>query len=422
MATSMWPRLWKIANINPIPKVDIPKIKKDFRGINITPIIARAFERIVYEHFSKDTFERELNNNQFAYRKGGSCVDALLKVRHFNLKALDNSWNKTVRLFAMDFSKAFDSVRHNILGEKLKATGLNPYLVNWYFDFLKDRKQRIMHNGIVCEWKMVNKGTTQGSVSGPHLFNLFVNDLIIEEENKTALDKYADDATLQVVVLKNSQDDSLTYLNQFMNWTEENYMSCNTSKCKELVVNKSGRAEQYIPPSIMNMEQCPKLKLLGVTFQSNCKFTEHVKNMLYSANKSLYVIRSLRKEGLCQRELNLLFNSLVISKILYGLSVYGSSTPDLYTVQCFLTRCFKRNYSSKHYDIYKLLERSDRNIWRKIKNNDNHPLKHMLPIVKDSSRRLRNKSSLWPKCNTERFKNSFFNRLIFKYNLHVDNE
>ncbi|CAB3994406.1 Hypothetical predicted protein [Paramuricea clavata] len=193
-----------------------------------------------------DTFERGLNNNQFAYRKGGSCVDALLKVQHFNLKALDNSPNKTVRLFAMDFSKAFDSVRHNILGEKLKATGLNPYLVNWYLDFLKDRKQRIVHNGIICEWKMVNKGTTQGSVSGPHLFNLFVNDLTIEEENKTALDKYADDVMLQVVVLKNSQDDSLTYLNQFMNWTEENDMSCNTSKCKELVLNKSGRAEQYI--------------------------------------------------------------------------------------------------------------------------------------------------------------------------------
>ena len=168
------------------------------------------------------------------------------------MKALDNSLNKAVRLFAMDFSKAFDSVRLNILGEKLKATGLNPYLVNWYLDFLKDRKQRIMHNGIVCEWKMVNKGITQGSVSGPHLLNLFVNDLTIEEENKTALDKYADDATLQVVVLKNSQGDSLTYLNQFMNWTEENDMSCNTSKCKELVLNKSGRAEQYIPPSITN--------------------------------------------------------------------------------------------------------------------------------------------------------------------------
>ena len=112
----------------------------------------------------------------------------------------------------MDFSKAFDCVRHNILGEKLKNTGLNPYLVNCYLDFLKDRKQRIIHSGIVCEWRMVNNRTTQGSVSGPHLFNLFFNDLIIEEENKAASDKYADDATLQVVVQKNSQDYSLTYL------------------------------------------------------------------------------------------------------------------------------------------------------------------------------------------------------------------
>ena len=95
----------------------------------------------------------------------------------------------------------------------------------------------------------MNKGTTQGSVSGPHLFNLFVNDLIIEKENKAALDKYADDATLQVVVQKNSQDYSLTYLDQFTNWTETNYMSCNTSKCKELVLKKSGRAEKYIPPT-----------------------------------------------------------------------------------------------------------------------------------------------------------------------------
>ena len=66
-----WPSLWKTANINPIPKVDIPKIKKDFRGLNITPVIARAFERIVYGHFSKETFESGVNNNRFAYRKGG---------------------------------------------------------------------------------------------------------------------------------------------------------------------------------------------------------------------------------------------------------------------------------------------------------------------------------------------------------------
>ena len=127
-----------------------------------------------------------------------------------------------------------------------------------------------MHSGIVCEWKMVNKGTTQGSVSGPHLFNVFVNDLIIKEENKAALDKYAGDATLQVscvVQFPGLHFNLLRSVHELQ--TETNYMSCNTSSCKELVLKKSGRAEQYILPSIKNMEQCPKLNLMGVTFQFN---------------------------------------------------------------------------------------------------------------------------------------------------------
>lgn len=105
LSTSMWCSLWKTANINPIPKVEI------LGGINITLVIARTFERMVYELFSKETFESGLNSNQFANRKGGCCVDALLKIQHFNLKAFDNNLNKTVRVFTMDFSKAFDSVR-----------------------------------------------------------------------------------------------------------------------------------------------------------------------------------------------------------------------------------------------------------------------------------------------------------------------
>ena len=113
-----------------------------------------------------------------------------------------------LRLFAMDFSKAFDSVNHKLLGNKLKFTTLDPYIINWYLSFLKDRKQRVVHDGKVCKWIAVNKGTIQGSVSGPPLFNVFLNDLNIREQNKAALDKYADDSTLQVVVWKNSADES----------------------------------------------------------------------------------------------------------------------------------------------------------------------------------------------------------------------
>ena len=91
----------------------------------------------------------------------------------------------------MDFSKAFDSVRHELLFNKLNLL-LNGYVINWYHSFLYNRQQRMVHNNDLHEWKGVNKGTTQGSVSGPYLFNVFLNDLEIKLGSTPALFKYAD--------------------------------------------------------------------------------------------------------------------------------------------------------------------------------------------------------------------------------------
>ena len=99
----------------------------------------------------------------------------------------------------MDFSKAFDKVQHSLGGEKLKALSLNPNVVNWYLSFLMDRKQRLISKSITYKSHSVNKGTAQGSVSGPHLFNLFIHD----DNTLTSIVKYADDTTLQVKVCTN---------------------------------------------------------------------------------------------------------------------------------------------------------------------------------------------------------------------------
>ena len=107
---------WKRLNINPIPKVDIPKEKSDYRGINITPVITRAFEKVVY--------------NTFAYCESGNCTSALLTIQHFINKHLDNPDCEAVRVFAMDFSKALDSVRHELLSNKLKLLPLNAYIID----------------------------------------------------------------------------------------------------------------------------------------------------------------------------------------------------------------------------------------------------------------------------------------------------
>lgn len=117
LSIQTWPRSWTEANINPLPKVDVPVETADFRGINVMPVIAKAFERIVYNTFNVQEVEAYLCPNKFAYNTCESCINAVLKMPHTILGALDNTGNKTVRLLTMDFSTAFDYVRHHRLVE-----------------------------------------------------------------------------------------------------------------------------------------------------------------------------------------------------------------------------------------------------------------------------------------------------------------
>ena len=177
---------------------------------------------------------------QYAYRDGCRCADALIQIQYNYLKALDDKDCNYVRLFAMDFSKAFDNVKHPLVGEKLKALHLNPYVVNWYLSYLMDRKQRLIFKDVTYKWHTVNKETTQGSVSGPHLINLFINVLVIRDCDlyNTSIVKYADETTLLVKVNENETDLSQEVVNQFFSWTQDNAMACNAKKCNELILCK----------------------------------------------------------------------------------------------------------------------------------------------------------------------------------------
>ena len=155
-----------------------------------------------------------------------------------------------------------------------------------------------MFSGSSYCWYNVNKGTTQGSVSGPYLFNLLINNLDLVNCPYASLSKYADDTTMQVIVNKAGTDcDSDAVISQYLSLSSTNYMLCNLSKCKELVLKKKGHVN---PSPIGNVEQAEFLVLLGVTFQGNGRFTEHTKRKLFAVfetNKCLYTLRSLRKEG-----------------------------------------------------------------------------------------------------------------------------
>ena len=414
LSSYTWPELWKRANINPLPKVDIPKEKTEFRGINITPVIARAFEKIVYNIYARHIIEKSLSHTQFAYRNGGSCTDALLSMQHFMYTYLDDPNCVAVRLFTMDFSKAFDSINHKLLSDKLKCLPLNPYIVNWYLSFLENRQQRVVYTDFIGEWKNVNRGVMQGSVSGPYLFNIFINDLELEINRIPALFKYADDSNIVIPVWKNMASRT-DLVEKFLCWTQENKMKCNPEKCRELIIPKKGFNEVIL--SLHNIPQCTSVVILGMTFQENGKFGMHVKAKMLKANKSLYVIRTLRKEGISQLETDKLFKSIVLSNFIYGISVYGTSDSDLTVVQKFLDRCYKRHYISEKVDVRELLRKTDIKLYNKRVLNKEQPLNNILPEKKLVGYNLRKENFLYPNVNTIRFKNTYVNRLIFKYDI-----
>ena len=168
---------------------------------------------------------------------------------------------------------------------------------------------------------------------------------------------------------------------------------------------------------VFGIPQTCQLSVLGLILQDNGRFDCHVHVKLIKANKCLFILRSLRKEGYSQAELDHLFSSIVLPSITYGLPVYGASEAELTTMQCFLDRCYKRKYTSKSFSIKHLLEEQDRKVFRMVSGIDRHPLRGLLPKKKASTYNLRNRTSQYPKVNTDRFKNSYINRLIFKYNL-----
>ncbi|XP_044169590.1 uncharacterized protein LOC122953688 isoform X1 [Acropora millepora] len=127
--------------------------------------------------------------------------------------------------------------------------------------------------------------------------------------------------------------------------------------------------------------------------------------------------RCLRKEGCSQAEVDHLFSSIVLPSITYALSVYGASESELTIAQQFLDRCFKRRYISKKLEIGELLKVQDHRICRKVSSIPNHPLRANFPETKITRYNLRNKSPAMPAIHTDRFKNTFFNRIVFKYNV-----
>ena len=214
--------MWKLANISPFPKESPLTECNQLRPISLTDIIMRIFERLVYKQQLSSVLKTAIGPDQFAYKEGLNTTMALIKCQHHWMEWLDRDAD-FVRVFSFDFSKAFDSVPHQVLCTKLKSYDINPFITNWIISFLSGRQQRVVVNGIVTDFLNINRGVTQGTVLEPILFAIMVND-IKPVFPKNQLFKYADDLKLSVPVKFNSVDTSRLEVANILQWADENNM------------------------------------------------------------------------------------------------------------------------------------------------------------------------------------------------------
>lgn len=313
------PRDLKEANVTAIHKTGSTDRVDCYRPISLTSVPGKVLESVIKERVVEHLEGHDLlRNSQHGFRSGRSCITNLLSFFHHMFACYDQS--RAIDVVYLDFKKAFDKVPHRRLLVKVRALGIGGPVAQWIESWLSGRSQRVVANGVASDWVPVTSGVPQGSVLGPLLFLIYINDL--DENLLSRIAKFADDTKLGAnaadeAAVRNLQHD----LASISDWSNVWQMPFNTDKCHVLHVGRANPKSNYVLCGEAITERSVE-KDLGVLVTNDLKFSKQCLAAESKAQKILgYVRRQFRYRN--KQSVLALFNALVRPILEYGVQFWS---------------------------------------------------------------------------------------------------
>ena len=318
LSLGQYPICWKMANVIPLFKKNNRQLRNNYRPISLLVSLSKICEKVVFVRL-----HNFLNNTGFFYRfqsgfrSGDSTVMQLTYIVDKIYKALEKG--REVRAVFLDISKAFDRVWHRGLLAKLKSLGVNGPMLLWFESYLSGRKQRVVIDGECSDWQNIQAGVPQGSVLGPLLFLIYINDITNDISTNCFL--FADDSLLidevespAVSARKLNRDLSL-----ISTWAARWLVTMNAEKTESMIFSAK-KVKPLHPPLYLSNVQINEIfhhEHLGVTLTFNLSWRSHILKIHQKASKRLNMLKPMRLT-LARKTLDTLYKSLVRSCLEYA--------------------------------------------------------------------------------------------------------
>ena len=357
LSSGIVPDKLKIAKIIPLFKKDNPENIVNYRPIALLPIFSKLLERLMYDRlYDFLTKNHILIPEQFGFRKNHSTSLSVINFTDNILQNMDKG-NVCCGVF-MDLSKAFDTIDHHILLKKLQFYGLRGLPLQWFRSYLLNRKQYVVVDGVESEYANVDIGVPQGSVLGPLLFLIYIND-VINSSKLLTFSLFADDT----VVLYSNKDVSLLIstmnqeLEKLNDWFKCNKLFLNFTKTKYIIFRSKNKMipHDINPISINNIiiERTETINFLGIIIHESLDWKYHIMNISSKLSRSIGVLYKL-KTFLPSRILIYIYNAIILPHLNYCNEIWGNSYKVHTNKILLLQKRAIRVISNSHYVSHSL--------------------------------------------------------------------